>query len=155
MAKVTSPLFDNFLEAFSDVIVFQRNRKDVIKVREKVKHPADTTSAHRPGRSAHWAQAVEDFDLGIYPNKTFSDIVALEAISPDKPTNLRRVTGYSSDYYNAGAYHGIEQVYNHKAFNSGYYQINAIYDLQRYNSGTYFGPPFVYNHQLYNSHFYQ
>ena len=155
MAKVQSPLFDDFKEAFADVIVFQRNRGSVIKVREKVKHPTDPTSAHRPGRSANWAQAVEDYDNNVFPQKTFSDIVALEAISPNKPTNLRRVTGYDSDKYNAGAYAGPQAVYNRKYFNAFYYQSNAVYDLQTYNSGFYYGSPFAYNLRIFDTFPYQ
>ena len=126
MAKVQSPLYANFKEAFSDILVFQRNRGNVIKVRTKVKHPKEPTSAHTPGRSENWAQAVDDYDKNIYPNKTLLEIVALEAISPDSPKNLRQLLGYSSDYYNSNYYNGNPDVYSHQTFNSCYYQTISV-----------------------------
>ena len=88
MAKVTSPLFDNWREAFGNSIVFQGSHLNNIIVRKKVVHPTDPTSAHYITRAHKWAFAVHQYLVDNALDESLVDSVARYALSPETPTNL-------------------------------------------------------------------
>lgn len=88
MAKVTSPLFGNWREAFGNSIVFQGSHLNNIIVRKKVVHALDPTSAHYAPRAHKWAFAVHHYLTDNALNESLIDSVARYALSPEAPTDL-------------------------------------------------------------------
>ncbi|MBN1560348.1 hypothetical protein JW998_08865 [candidate division KSB1 bacterium] len=89
MAKVENPLFADFIEAFADVIVFQRNGSSSVIARQKVRHPTNPRSAHYPNRIAGWARAIDQHQRDGAPDEELLNYVSHYALSPDRPTNVR------------------------------------------------------------------
>ena len=89
MAKVTNPLFGNFIEAVSNIFVFQNNGSATPIARIKRRKATNPRSAHVDQRAPKWATAVAQHQKDAAPNEQLTDYVSRFALSPDRPTELR------------------------------------------------------------------